>query len=244
MLNSRIAILSDYISPSFDLRESDIDMIVIHATNMNEKESLARLCDAESKVSCHYVITDNGTIYQLVEDEYRAWHAGQSYWRGREALNNYAIGIELVNPNHLLPENKFSDLQMEALINLCKHLIKKFNIKPINIVAHSDIAPSRKDDPGQYFDWRLLAKNGIGLYPNITFENKKTLCKPGDKGKLVLEAKELLAKFGYKVTISEVFDQEMADTIIAFKRRFIQSDLTPTFDSLCREVLLGLFSIC
>ncbi len=227
-----------YKSPNFDERKSNIDMVVIHATNMEELASIERLCNPESKVSCHYLIAQNGEIYCLVDDEKRAWHAGISYWRGREKINDCSIGIELVNPNHLLEINTFPQAQMNSLITLCKNLIKKYKIADYNIVAHSDIAPDRKDDPGQYFNWKILAKNSIGIYPDIQEQdNNKVLVKEGDKGSKVLEIQRMLKEFGYKIEINGNFDKEMSMVLIAFKRRFYPHDLSPTMNQTAFLIL-------
>ena len=224
-------IFHSYKSPNYDERHGSVDMLVIHATNMAKEPSLARLCDPASKVSCHYVVTQNGEIYSLVDDQKRAWHAGQSAWRGREQINNYSIGIEIVNPNHLLPENKFTNEQMEAVIELCLDLITKYKIQPYNIVAHSDIAPSRKDDPGQYFDWKLMAERGVGIWLSRSSSNSEAATlHQGDSGEEVREVKRKLYEFGYKITQDDKFDQEMADIVVAFKRRFYQHDLAPSLD--------------
>lgn len=233
-------IFHNYKSPNHDERPGSVDMLVIHATNMPEEPSFARLCDPASKVSCHYVVTQKGEIYNLVDDQKRAWHAGQSAWRGRERINDYSIGIELVNPNHLLPENKFSQEQMKAVVQLCQDLIAKYEIQACNIVAHSDIAPGRKDDPGQYFDWKFLAEHGVGLWPEST---ESFSGSEGSSPRMtLLEAKRKLHEFGYQITLDDQFDQEMADVVIAFKRRFYQHDLTPDLDQNTLNILADLLS--
>lgn len=220
-----------YKSPNFDERMSNIDMLVIHATNMEELASIERLCDPQSHVSCHYLIAQNGEIYCLVDDEKRAWHAGESFWRGRDKLNACSIGIELVNANHLLETNIFPKAQMHSLIELCTNLIKKYNIADYNIVAHSDIAPDRKDDPGQYFNWRLLADNSIGVYPDIKdHKNNKILVSQGDKNPEVLKIQKMLKNYGYKIDLNGKFDKAMAMVVVAFKRRFQPHDLSPTIN--------------
>lgn len=233
-----IMILDQYKSPNFDKRIAPIDTIVIHATNMPEQPSIDRLCDPKSKVSCHYVISQGGVVYRLVDEKKRAWHAGVSCWRGKEAVNDFSIGIELVNPNHLQRENIFTDKQMRVLINLLHDLILKYNIQPQNIVAHSDIAPMRKDDPGQYFDWKLLAENGIGIFPDKLLGDKTAFIKFGDKNQNVLQAKQLLHKFGYNLAVDAEFNQEMADVIVAFKRRFYPNDLSPSLNAEAYDVLV------
>lgn len=152
----------EFASPNYDERPKDhsIDFIILHYTEMTFEGVIDRLCDPASKVSSHYLIKEDGKIFQLAHDEMRAWHAGKSFWQGREALNDCSIGIEIDN----LGTTPFADLQMEACISLCKFLMNKYGIKPQNILGHSDIAPARKLDPGIYFDWQKLAKNGLGIF--------------------------------------------------------------------------------
>jgi N-acetylmuramoyl-L-alanine amidase len=156
-------------SPNFDDRPEGtiIDTIIIHYTGMETAQgALQRLCDPASKVSAHYMIDLDGTTHALVDEDKRAWHAGVSYWRGRTQINNNSIGIELVNRGHEFGYAKFPELQMSALITLCKAIQKRHPIKPELILAHSDIAPTRKIDPGEKFNWKSLAKkHGIGLWP-------------------------------------------------------------------------------
>ena len=163
-----------YPSPNFNERPKDtiIDTIVIHYTDMESAQaSLERLCDPKAEVSSHYLIDEDGTVYRLVDDKKRAWHAGVSHWNGKDNVNNFSIGIELQNHgynyfrlyNHWPP---YPLKQMEALLVLLKDLSNRFPIKPRNIVGHSDVAPNRKPepkrDPGPHFDWKWLAEKGFG----------------------------------------------------------------------------------
>lgn len=222
-----------YRSPNYDKRTGEIDMIVLHATNMPCTASLERLCNPLAKVSAHYVVDEMGTIYQLVDEEKRAWHAGVSYWRGRESINNYSMGIEVVNPNHLDPTNKFSAAQMKAVLSLCKYLIAKYQIPHYNIVAHSDIAPERKDDPGEFFDWSFLAKNGVGCYPEqiTTTSHNFTINK----------IQQTLNLIGYNLPVTNELDQATMKTIIAFKRRYcpleVNSIISSNFCSALEQIM-------
>ena len=154
-------------SPNFDERERAIDMIVLHYTGMKTaQEALHRLRDPEAKVSAHYVIDEDGTIYQLVDEAKRAWHAGVSHWRGVDNVNHNSIGIEIVNPGHEWGYREFTQAQYAALIPLCQQIKARYNIPDENIVGHEDVAPNRKQDPGELFDWKLLADNGLGIWPH------------------------------------------------------------------------------
>ena len=227
-----------YKSPNFDEREGAIDMIVIHTMTKPELESIEQLCDPESKVSAHYVISQNGEIYSLVDEEKRAWHAGESFWRGRERINNHAIGIELINMDHLGRAHGFPPKQMESLIELCLDIINRRNIPAYNVIGHSDIAPGRKEDPGEYFNWQMLAKHNIGIYHNLEDEDLgKVLASIGEEGEAIRIIQELLLGLGYKINLNGKFDEEMAKVIIAFKRHFCQKDLLPNFCSRHLDIL-------
>lgn len=155
-------------SPNFDDRQRDIDMLVLHYTGMKSaEEAIERLCNPESKVSAHYVVDVDGSVFGLVDEEKRAWHAGVSFWRGVENVNHNSIGIEIVNPGHEFGYRPFTQAQYRTLIPLCQKIKARWGIEDVNIVGHSDIAPDRKQDPGELFDWQLLAKNGIGLWAKI-----------------------------------------------------------------------------
>jgi N-acetylmuramoyl-L-alanine amidase len=194
-------------SPNFDARPRPVDMLVLHYTGMQSAAAArARLCDPAAKVSSHYLIDEDGTAYALVPEERRAWHAGVSFWRGRDNLNDGAIGIELVNPGHEWGYRVFPPRQMQALIELCEDILARHEIPPANIVGHSDIAPNRKQDPGELFDWRALAAEGIGLWTEAGAE----------EGNL----KDDLAAIGYDVRLPA------ADIIRAFQRRFLPHNLT------------------
>jgi N-acetylmuramoyl-L-alanine amidase len=129
------------------------------------QEAMARLCDPAAKVSAHYVVEEDGAVFRLVAETRRAAHAGISFWRGRSALNGNSIGIEIVNPGHEWGYRPFPALQMAAVCDLCLGIMGRHPIEQRNVVAHSDIAPDRKQDPGELFDWQGLAANGVGLWP-------------------------------------------------------------------------------
>lgn len=155
-------------SPNFDARAAGtpVDMLVLHYTGMETAAAaLDRLTDAAAKVSAHYLIDEDGAVWSLVDETRRAWHAGVSYWRGATDINSRSIGIELVNPGHEFGYRPFPEAQMAALIGLATAILGRHPIPPSNVVGHSDIAPRRKTDPGELFDWPRLAAAGIGLWP-------------------------------------------------------------------------------
>jgi len=188
--------------PHFNERALPLDSIILHYTDMpHMEETLACFASPHSKVSCHYLICEKGQVYQLVDDEKRAWHAGESSWQGCTDLNSCSLGIELANPGHSHGYLPFPEIQIESLIRLCHMLVKRWNISPSRILGHSDIAPRRKQDPGHLFPWETLAKEGLGLWPN----NKELRSQR--------DLTEMLAGIGYE-TISP------SHALIAFQRHF------------------------
>jgi N-acetylmuramoyl-L-alanine amidase len=166
-VNSRFEIQTRA-SPNHDERPDParIDMLVLHYTGMRSAQAaLDRLCDPAAKVSAHYVVEENGRIWSLVPEARRAFHAGRSCWEGESDLNAVSVGIEIVNPGHEWGYRPFPEPQMLSLEWLCRDLIARHPIPPHRVVAHSDIAPDRKTDPGELFDWPRLAQAGIGIWP-------------------------------------------------------------------------------
>jgi N-acetylmuramoyl-L-alanine amidase len=213
-------------SPNFDERATPVSMIVLHYTGMQDAASaIAWLANPESKVSAHYVVTEDGQVVRMVPEEKRAWHAGRSHWRGVTDVNSASIGIEIVNPGHEFGYRPFPDEQIEALIPLMQGIKERHGITRGNVVGHSDIAPARKQDPGELFPWGKLARLRLAL-PRPT----KKLLDPGwsDAGFLLA-----LERFGYDVT------DPLAATV-AFQRRFRPELIDGTIDAECRMILLAL----
>ncbi len=211
-------------SPSFNERRGGgpIDTLVLHYTGMLSCEAaLERLCDPEVEASAHYTVDEDGTIYAQVDEAQRAWHAGASHWRGATDVNSRAVGIEIVNPGHEWGYRPFPPPQMAAVIALCQGILSRHPIPPRNVVAHSDIAPSRKEDPGELFDWPRLARAGIGLWPQPgetpTDEGARLLAAAldaVDHGDATAQAAALGA-YGYGVE-----DYGLEACLIAFRRRY------------------------
>jgi len=172
-------------------------------------DALERLCDPATKVSAHYLIDEDGRIVRLVDEAKRAWHAGVSCWQGRERLNDCSIGIEIVNPGHEWGYRPFTEAQYQALEWLCPPLISKFAIRPLRVLAHSDIAPDRKEDPGELFDWQRLAESGIGVWPEDGEGRSRSIDK----------ALQQLHQIGY--SLPDPGDrQASARRVAGFQRRF------------------------
>ena len=212
-------------SPNFGPRPKDavIDMLVVHYTGMpSVEEALARLCDPGSQVSAHYVIDEDGTTYRLVGEEERAWHAGEASWAGMRNINDLSIGIELVNPGHEFGYLPFTQVQMDVFTDLAKGVIGRHPIPPSRVLGHSDVAPGRKTDPGELFDWRGAADAGIGLWPEVpeAADDGEILFAPGEKDPVIVEIQRQLAAFGYGVGMGGIFDNPTREVVAAFQRHF------------------------
>jgi N-acetylmuramoyl-L-alanine amidase len=213
-------------SPNFDERGLPVTMLVMHYTGMQDAASaIARLADPDAKVSAHYVVAEDGQVVKMVDEDKRAWHAGKSYWRGISDVNSASIGIEIVNPGHEWGYRPFPDVQIEAVIRLAKAIVVRHRITRGNVVGHSDIAPTRKLDPGELFPWHRFAALRLAL-PRPT----RNLMDPlwSDSGFLVA-----LERFGY-----DVADGPAA--VRAFQRRFRPEILDGVVDGECRAILLAL----
>lgn len=213
-------------SPNFDERDHPVSMIVLHYTGMEDAASaIERLRDPEAKVSCHYLVAEDGQVLRMVAEEKRAWHAGRSWWRGIANVNAASIGIEIVNPGHEFGYRPFPDEQMEALVPLVAGIAARHGVAPADVVGHSDVAPARKQDPGELFDWARLARHGLALA-----RPTRGLVDPlwTDGGFLLA-----LERFGYDVT------DPLAATV-AFQRRFRPELIDGTIDGESRAILLSL----
>ena len=156
-------------SPNHDARAAAVDMLVLHYTGMKTaEEALARLTDPSAKVSAHYTVDTEGRVWRHVPETRRAWHAGASFWAGEANVNGRSIGIELVNPGHEFGYVPFTDDQIASLIELAQGIVARHPIPPARVLAHSDVAPARKTDPGELFPWKTLAENGIGVWPSLS----------------------------------------------------------------------------
>lgn len=230
-----------FISPNFKERNDTIDMVVIHSTHMKAKDSLERLCDKKAEVSCHYLIDLQGKIFQLVSEDKVAYHAGVSYWGGREKLNLYSIGIELVDidsQGNLI--NEFPEEQIHSLIKILESITRRYNIPHFNIVAHSDISPDRKDDPGENFPWRSLYDSGFGVFPKHNYQFQDLggfLIQNGDEGEDVAKAQEMFKEYGYKISVDGVFGKNTEDVVVAFKRHFDIRAINDVFDEVSLAIL-------
>ena len=226
-------------SPNFNLKKrsnSSVKYLIFHYTGMkSETKAIKRLTDINSKVSCHYLVKRDGEIIQMVPDLYIAWHAGISFWKKDKFLNKSSIGIEISNPGHQFKYKNFNNQQIKSIINLSLKLKKKFKIKRENVLGHSDIAPSRKKDPGEKFPWKLLSKKKICLWHRLSHY----YCKRLRKRKLtdLHSFDKLLFKFGYKIP------KNLADktkVYKSFQRRFRPELISNFVDEECKAILKSL----
>jgi len=239
-------------SPNFNARKHPIDMLVFHYTGMETgQEALTRMCDPEAEVSAHYMVWEDGRVVQLVGEDKRAWHAGVASWQGDQDLNSRSIGIEIVNGGHdwplagdVLPP--YPNAQIEALIELSKGILERWDVPFNRIVGHSDIAPPRKADPGEHFPWDRLARAGVGKWPLSISEHPavppdlmttgQALEKgphligrglgPGDSKKAVARMQGMLSGIGYALEETGVYDAATEAVIRAFQRRWLQDQVT------------------
>lgn len=197
-------------SPNHDDRRHPVDMLVIHYTGMEPAErAIAWLCDPASKVSAHYLVDQAGAVTRMVAEERRAWHAGVSWWRGRDDINSRSIGIELANPGHDFGYDDFPEPQIAALIELAQGIVARHAIAPRNVVGHSDVAPGRKIDPGERFPWAALADAGLGIRPAPDAAAPGALAEEGDLA-------DMLAAIGYPVA-----EAGLEPCIDAFRRHWV-----------------------
>jgi N-acetylmuramoyl-L-alanine amidase len=216
-------------SPNFDDRPpgTPIDILLLHYTGMETgAAAVARLCDPNAKVSAHYTIDEDGTVFGHVAEERRAWHAGASFWAGERNVNARSIGIEIVNPGHEFGYRSFPGVQIEAAIELCREIIKRRKIPATRVLGHSDVAPARKLDPGELFPWNQLALAGVGLWPQ---SRKHRLTVRFDHG---------LRAFGYGLPPELDVPTEMV--IEAFQRHFRPAQIDGNADAECEAILAAL----
>ena len=227
-------------SPNFDARTAPPDMIVVHYTGMaTGAAALARLRDAEAKVSAHYLIEEDGRVYALVPEERRAWHAGVSFWKGERDINAVSVGIELVNPGHEWGYRAFPDAQVAALIDLLGGIRERWSVPDGRILGHSDVAPGRKTDPGELFPWKSLAEAGHGLWVEPPAAPGPPLAL-GDDGTGVFALQAGLTRLGYDSAPSGQFDEHTRAIVTAFQRHWRPERVDGVADGETRARLVHL----
>ena len=222
-------------SPNYNARNAPIDILLLHYTGMQSAQAaLDRLSDSTAQVSAHYLVDEDGTTYRLVDEAHRAWHAGVAYWDGTRDINAHAIGIEIVNPGHEFGYRAFPLAQMEAVRTLAKDIVARHGIRPQRVLGHSDVAPLRKEDPGELFDWGFLAESGVGLWP------KPKPCAWSDAEFLLA-----LGRYGYDLEGPKDTDPAKARraAVTAFARHFRPARLVSEPDPELKAVLNGLIDL-
>lgn len=214
-------------SPNFDKRTHPVDTLILHYTGMQTGEAaLARLCEAASKVSAHYLVEEDGRIFRLVAEENRAWHAGVSSWRGDANINDRSVGMEIVNPGHEWGYRAFPEPQMKAVIALTAVIRARHAVAPTRVLGHSDVAPRRKEDPGELFPWKRLADAGHAVSPFGADA-------PGDASIAYEDALAALSAIGYDAPPGD-----HAAALLAFQRRFCPSAMGQGFDPVTKAALM------
>lgn len=236
-------VVQDAPSPNFDNRRGPPDMLVLHYTGMRTgDEAVARLRDPDAKVSAHYVVDEDGGILRLVAEERRAWHAGRGVWQGETDCNAASIGIEVVNPGHEFGYRDFPEAQIDAVIRLVGDIRSRWTIPDARIIAHSDLAPDRKQDPGERFPWKRLASAGHGLWFEPAAERIAALGAPisvGDEGLGVIVLRAGLHRLGYGLQPAGDYDEATKLTVEAFQRHWRPVRVDGVADGETRATLMG-----
>lgn len=239
--------LIDAPSPNFDARRAPPDVIVLHYTGMKTgDEAITRLRDPEARVSAHYVVEEDGRVLALVPEERRAWHAGRGVWQGETDVNSASIGIEIVNPGHEFGYRPFPEAQIARVIDLVADIRTRWTIPDARIIAHSDLAPDRKQDPGELFPWRRLAEAGHGLWFEPAAERIASLggpLSPGDDGLGVIVLRAGLHRLGYGLKPGGDYDDETRLTVEAFQRHWRPERVDGIADGETRARLVGLLQL-
>ena len=230
-------------SPNFEPRKAPPDMIVLHYTGMRTgEEALARLRDPQAKVSSHYVVEEDGRVFRLVPEERRAWHAGASFWKGERDVNTASVGVEIVNPGHEFGYRPFPDAQIAAVIELVADIRTRWMVEDGKIVGHSDVAPDRKEDPGEFFPWKRLAQAGLGLWVEPPAAPGAPLGE-GEEGAGVFALQAGFTRLGYDCAPSGKFEAHTAAVVRAFQRHWRQDKVDGIADGETRARLIGLLRL-
>jgi N-acetylmuramoyl-L-alanine amidase len=232
-------------SPNIEPRKSGVapHLLLLHYTGMKSAEAaLNWLRNPRSKVSCHYLVDEEGQIIQLVDEHMRAWHAGIACWKGERDINSISIGIEIHNPGHTMGYPDFPPKQMDAVIALCTDIVKRHSIRRECVLAHSDVAPKRKADPGEKFSWRNLHARGIGHWVEPVQAMEGSSLRLGNRGEQVRELQSLFASYGYGLELTGEFDTSTEAVVRAFQRHFRQERVDGIADHSTVETLRRLIA--
>jgi N-acetylmuramoyl-L-alanine amidase len=227
------------LSPNVEARRvAAPNILLLHYTGMQSAEKACEwLCDPRSKVSCHYLVDEQGRVTQMIDEALRGWHAGVSSWRGVDDVNSASIGIEIHNPGHALGYADFPSAQMQAVIALCKDILVRHAIPARNVLAHSDVAPMRKIDPGEKFNWGLLHSHGIGHWVSPADANDGPELTLGDSGEAVAELQSALKCYGYSLEVDGEFGKLTQSVVAGFQRHFRPTRVDGRVDASTRRTL-------
>nr|WP_245314511.1 N-acetylmuramoyl-L-alanine amidase [Labrys sp. WJW] len=216
-------------------------LLILHYTGMPDGAlALARLSDPASQVSCHYLVDEDGRIVQMVPETRRAWHAGQANWEGMADINSRSIGIEIVNPGHEWGYRDFPAAQMTAVKALCRDIVSRHGIRPYHVLGHSDIAPLRKTDPGERFDWAGLAGEGVGLHVPPAAIQGGRFFSAGEAGQPIEALQAMFSLYGYGIEVTGIYDTLTEAVVTAFQRHFRQARVDGVCDASTIETLRSL----
>lgn len=222
-------------SPNHGERDGPPDMLLLHYTDMvRAEDAVALLRDPDAGVSAHYVVAEDGRVWRLVDESRRAWHAGVAWWNGESDINSRSIGIEISNPGHSHGYRRFPEAQMLAVMALCRDILARRRIPAQRILGHSDVAPGRKIDPGHLFDWRTLARAGIGLFPENL--SPAALCEA--------DAVAALARIGYRTCADTFADPVSRMALDAFRRHWEPLSLGRPYDPRGAAMLQQVAEMC
>jgi N-acetylmuramoyl-L-alanine amidase len=220
-----------------------VTALVLHYTGMKDAASaLQQLCNPAAQVSSHYFINEDGRILQLVPEARRAWHAGVGSWQGETDMNSASIGVEIVNPGHEFGYRAFPEAQIAAAAALCRDIVDRWRIRPDRVIAHSDMAPGRKQDPGELFPWERLAAEGVGHWVAPFPMTSGRFMQRGEEGQPVAALQAMLGLYGYGVAVTGVFDEQTEQVVAAFQRHFRQARVDGVADRSTIETLRALIA--
>jgi len=227
-------------SPNHGLRTRPVTSLILHYTGMPTAASaLELLCSPIAQVSAHYLVDEDGGVLQLVPEARRAWHAGASYWAGETDLNTSSVGIEIAHPGHSNPR-PFGSAQIAAVVELSRDICARHAIPPARVLAHSDIAPRRKIDPGEFFPWETLARHGVGRFPQTPPPCSGPRWTPGESGADIAHLQQQLSSFGYRIEATGVYDEDTVLTVTAFQRHLRPARVDGLADTSTCEALMRL----
>ena len=224
-------------------RAGPLDMLILHYTGMaTAADALRRLCEPSAQVSAHYFVFEDGRIVQMVPEARRAWHAGLGAWQGERDLNSRSIGIEIAHPGHVGGLPPYPEAQIASVIALSRDIVARRSIPPERVLGHSDVAPERKEDPGEVFPWERLAAEGIGHHvPAVPLRDGDVLAT-GDTGASIEALQTVFARYGYDQPVTSVFDDRTRAVVTAFQRHFRQARVDGVADPSTVETLRGLIA--